>query len=702
MLRGSVVILAALASALGALGGPSPAEAAVTVWPPPLARYREAHAALAGGDYAQARAAFEGLPASFVLADYAAFFAAESLLRAGEEATALERFRSFPDRFADSVLVPAALLAATDTAFRLGHWADAEREARRFLGRSPAHPEAGRILVRLAEARAAQGQVAEAIADLRRRVLEAPASSWGEAARETMETLSRFHGLPVAPASPEELFSQAHRLIDAAELSAGVRVLEEALALNPEPAFRHRVLARLAPTLGRLGRGGEGIDRLQAALLEPPTPSRPSLLYELGRLHVRSGQGAAGASAFERLITEHADASLAPDAWVALARTRADLGQPETARPTYRALLAAHGEAGVAGSARWELAWLEYRAGRLREAALEFRQLAGASPAHRLAGLYWSARALDALGDKAGAAGLYREVLGRGPNSYYGFLAERRVRGKPPAPMAAAVTLAPDPLASLEPEPRYRKARALASVGQDGYALLELETLGKDAIVESDRAWSLAAAFAQIGEVGRSLRTLRRALGAAAEGGAPGLGAQFWRLYYPLGYAEAVRDAARRAGLDPLFVAAVIREESSYDPRARSWVGAIGLMQLMPETARLAAANLGLPLSDPARVWDPPVNIALGTHYLSQLRTRFGEPLLAAAGYNAGPHRVQRWVEKRSTQDLEEFVDQIPFDETRAFVKRVYTSWHQYRRIYGASERGPQRGTVEAAPRRPE
>ena len=102
------------------------------------------------------------------------------------------------------LLVPQAQLATLDTVFRLGSWAEAEREARRFLARAPAHPEAGRVLVRLAEARAAQGQVAEALADLRRRWIEAPASAWGEAARESLEDLARGAGLAVPPLTVEE------------------------------------------------------------------------------------------------------------------------------------------------------------------------------------------------------------------------------------------------------------------------------------------------------------------------------------------------------------------------------------------------------------------------------------------------------------------------------------------------------------------
>ncbi len=688
-----VVLLLLTASPGAALAAPRDADAG-------LDRYRQGHVLLAGGDLALARAQFESVPAGSLLADYGAFFAAESLLRAGDEAAALERFRGVVDRFPDSTLVPSAILALADTSFRLGRWADAEREARRFLKQVPNHPEAGRILVRLAEARAAQGQVVEAIADLRRRWVEAPASPWGEVAREVAEDLATLNGLSVAPLGPEERFLQAQRWIDAGDFASAARGLEELLAQGPETAIRHRALVQLAPALGRLGRGQEGIALLEATLAEPPSAWRAPLLAEVARLYRRTGQTAAAVPALERLVAEHPDSPLVPDTWLALARARLELGQAEAARSAFQTLIKAFPDNPAAASAQWELGWHHYRAGRFRDAALTFRQLSAAGSSFRLAGLYWAARATDAAGDKSAAGALYREIVSRAPQTYYGIVAAGRVRGPAPAPVAAPITLAVDPIAPLEPDRHFQKGRALWRLGFEGHALVELEAVGRESPANADRAWSLGVAFAQIGEAGRSLRYLRRAFGGAAEAGAPGLTDQFWRLFYPFGHPEVVREAARRAGLDPFFVAAVIREESSYDTRARSWVGAIGLMQLMPETARVVAADAGVRLVEPAGLWEPPINITLGAHYLAQLRTRFREPLLAVASYNAGPHRVQKWLAERRTADLEEFVNQIPFDETRGFVKRVFASWHHYRRLYAnPPERTPRRGEAEATPR---
>jgi peptidoglycan lytic transglycosylase len=694
--------LVALALIVAGLAiGPRPvgAKSATAASDAGLQRYRDGQLALAAGELERARTLFESVPSTSLLGDYAAFYAAEALLRAGEEPLAVERFRSFLERFTDSTLIPQALLALTDTAFRSGRWAEAERDARRFLARSPSHPEAARILVRLAQARAAQGQVAEAMADLRRRWIETPASPWGQIAREVMGELSSRYEVPIAPLGGEERLLQAQRFVDASDFQGAVRVLEELLAQAPETALRHRGLILLAPALGRVQRGPEGIALLEAALAEPPGPGRAAILYELARLYRRAGQPAQAAATLERLIAEHPDAPVLAEAWLALARARNDVGDGEGARAALRTLVKTYPDAPAAASAQWELAWILYRGGKHREAAQAFRQLSASGPTFRLAGLYWSGRALDAAGDKSAAGALYREVVSRAPHTYYGIVAARRLRGPAPVPVAAPVRLPADPIATLEGDIHFQKSRALWRLGFEGHALVELETLGRDSVVEPDRALGLGVAFAQIGESGRSLRHLRRAFGGAAEAGAAGLTDQFWRLFYPFGYPDIVREAARRAGLDPFFVAAVIREESSYDARARSWVGAVGLMQLMPETARLVAAETGIRLTEPAGLWEPPVNIGLGAHYLAQLRSRFREPLLAVASYNAGPHRVQRWLTQIRSADLEEFVDQIPFDETRAFVKRVYASWHHYRRLYNGPEKPARRGEAEATVR---
>jgi soluble lytic murein transglycosylase len=158
---------------------------------------------------------------------------------------------------------------------------------------------------------------------------------------------------------------------------------------------------------------------------------------------------------------------------------------------------------------------------------------------------------------------------------------------------------------------------------------------------------------------------------------------EFQEMFYPLGWKEALTTAADRASVDPYLVAAVVREESSFHPGARSRVGARGLMQLMPDTGRAVAQSRQIPFPDAEVLDQPVVNLELGSTFLAGLMREFGDARLAAAAYNAGPTRVREWWNSRRTDDLEVWVDQIPFNETRAFVKRVMLSWEEYRRVYG-------------------
>jgi soluble lytic murein transglycosylase len=212
-----------------------------------------------------------------------------------------------------------------------------------------------------------------------------------------------------------------------------------------------------------------------------------------------------------------------------------------------------------------------------------------------------------------------------------------------------------------------------------------MDELTRRSLGEPKRLYALSSVYAQESRHHLALRILRRHFQAYARSGLASLPRAFWEMYYPLGWRAELTEAAGRAIIDPLLVAAVVREESSFYPQARSRVGARGLMQLMPDTARPMAQARRLPFNNGDLLDDPAANLDMGSGYLSGLLREFGDARLAAAAYNAGPTRVREWWGSRRSDDLEVWVEQIPFNETRAFVKRVMLSWDEYRRLYGAA-----------------
>lgn len=160
--------------------------------------------------------------------------------------------------------------------------------------------------------------------------------------------------------------------------------------------------------------------------------------------------------------------------------------------------------------------------------------------------------------------------------------------------------------------------------------------------------------------------------------------AWYARLWYPLEYEDAINEEAARQGLDPALVAAVVNAESGFLPDSRSSQGAVGLMQMLPETARFVAGLPGRPSPSPDRLEDPAVNIAYGTRYLRYLVDRHGTVPLALAAYNGGETNLAEWLDEAAVRgESLDIPHDIPFTETRTFVTRVLDTAPIYRRAYG-------------------
>ncbi len=233
---------------------------------------------------------------------------------------------------------------------------------------------------------------------------------------------------------------------------------------------------------------------------------------------------------------------------------------------------------------------------------------------------------------------------------------------------------------------RQKRIAELLAVGLPKRALEDAE-----AAVDSkrgqrdDAAFLLMAAWIHYSE-GRPLQTIitiREAFPFHASATGDLLPRAVWELFYPLLYREHIDHYANARGLDPYLVAALIRQESTFNPRVRSRAGARGLMQLIPATGRQVARQERRRYST-RELYNPEINIRYGTRYLKDVLGRFnGRVDYALASYNAGPHRVKRWTGMDMSIDPEVFIEEIPFDETRKYVKLVLRNEMLYRRLYG-------------------
>lgn len=295
---------------------------------------------------------------------------------------------------------------------------------------------------------------------------------------------------------------------------------------------------------------------------------------------------------------------------------------------------------------------------------------------------YWRARALESSGQNGTAERLYRELAGE--RDYYGLLAARRIGTPPtwtqrPLPRPPVATLR-----GLAARPAVQRARELFLLGRPGEARSEWEPVLRNADTATWRAAALLAA--DWNWYGQAIIWLARA--------------GDWDdlvLRFPTPWRSEFENAAQDTQLPPAWLYAVARVESTLLPEARSGAGALGLMQLLPDTARGVASSIGYRLGDNSQLFDPAVNIRLGSVYLRQLLDRFGgNPVLATAAYNAGLRRVGEWLPAGTELAADVWIDTIPYSETRAYVRRVWEYMAIYESRLGGTAHGFEVERIEA------
>ena len=609
-----------------------------------------------------------------VIGDHVRYLLAEALSRGDDLAAARAAALSVVDRYPKSRLAPRALLLAATLDLRADQDASAQTMLVRLINAYPDAPELPGALYLLAMTAEALGQSDAAALTYRDVRLLAPASGYAEGASDRIVALQAA-GARLPPLTPAQRIDRAERLLRsnvpdvamseaqgiAAEVKDGA-VVTRALRVVADSARNLRQYDVAARTLGLV------IDRSSAE-------RRPGLKLEQARLYVRAKDPARALAVLDAAATgTEAEKS---EALYLKARMLEDLNREADAITAYRAVAVQFPSREAAAASLWRLGWLAYGKKDAQGTQKNWTRLAelGSAGAYRLPALYWTGRAREQAGG-AGAADLYNQILAEAPRSYYGMLAAGRLGRTREGGIAGQIALPREPRAALSDDSGLARVVLLRRINLVEEAAAELESAVQDAAGDPVRLYGMAGVYIEAERYHMALRIMRRHFQTVAATGDPALPRAFWEMYYPYAWRDEMRDAAQRRGIDPYLVAAVVREESSYYPRAISRAGARGLMQLMPATARLMAP--------PGDLDDPGFNIELGTRFLAGLMREFNDPRLALAAYNAGPKNVRQWMSTRRTDDIEAFVEQIPFDETRLYVKRVVLSWDEYRRIYGS------------------
>jgi soluble lytic murein transglycosylase len=619
------------------------------------------------------------------LGDYVAYYLGVSYLQTGHTAEAQANLSDFSQAHPDSLLIRDAQLSYADALLLEGQ----AGEAVPLLEKSRL-PTRSDIEFALGRAYAANGQTAKAAETFENIYYTIPACAEADSA---FAELKKLPGVP-APA-PAQLKIRAEGLLvrkryaDAAEEY-------RSLANIVSPADRPAMQMALADALHRAGRNRDAKQIVDS--IGPVTGElNAQRLYLLGQ----AAFAASDNDTFFRTVDELRQAAPTSQ-WLEQALLSA--ANLHLVHHEYDQALDAFREAQVrfptgakASYVHWKAAWLTFRQGRNEDAKKAFEEQIALYPSggETPAALYWRARLAEEDNQPDMARAFYQRLSQRYRNFYYAELARERMKRLPAADATAqyAILDRVPPLesnvkiADSEPpqdELHVQKAQLLGNGGLVDFAVRELQA----AAAKDAGSWSIsetAQLYVETGHYDRAIEYMKRSSPNYFAVDIPDLPRKYWEALFPKPYWTDLKRNSVANGLDPYLVASLIRQESEFNPAAVSRANAVGLMQLLPKTGKSVAKEVKLKRYNASQLYTPAVNLELGTRYFKGMVDKFGGSFqYALAAYNAGSDRVTEWLGQGKYRDEQEFVESIPFTETREYVQAIMRNASVYKQLYGA------------------
>ena len=624
------------------------------------------------------------------IADHALFMRADALEQAGKTQEARAVYQQLIQEYPASLRARDAALRVADLLVKSGDAAAAP-----LLLKDLAQADDAAALLATAKAYEQSSDQNRALISYRRLYFFAPAST--ESA-EAATSITRLRST-TSPATAEEAITRADRLYTAKKFNDAVTAYNDAFAKFPATATTENQLRR-----GIAAYNARKTPDAVAALSAVPTSAgetRAEALFYLAQTYARARQWAQARATAEELRKTFPNSNFTPRTFVAVGRIADEAKNRVDAAYFNRAAVNGFGSSIEVAQAQFDLAWDAHEARNFSESSRMLTEhlayYADKNTDNRGRAGYWAARDSERAGKLAEARALYEAMLERYDANWYGYLAKQRLdvlsRTTPaknfPADSIVAravanlktVTVAEE-TAGPEEDARIVKSEQLWNIGLDDWAVKELTKAAETSPDSPKINLAIAKIYRSDDDNVRALNTLRRSFPDYSQMKPEEMTREQWDVFYPLAYWDIIVQESQARKLDPYQVAGLIRQETIFMARARSVAAAYGLMQVLVPTGRLTARKYGVSREITAdSLYEPRLNIQLGTAYLRDQIDKFGRIEYVAAAYNAGPGRAVQWKASLPLE-IDEWAEAVPFKETRGYIQGVVRNRLQYLRLY--------------------
>ncbi len=605
------------------------------------------------------------------IADYAALYQVEALQKLHRYPAALTKAATIPAAYPSSRTIRRSERLFADIQFEAGDFKGALKSYQTFVEKYPSGSDSIEAAFSAARCREELADTAGALLAYRSLWINNPAAPSAGKAQERITQLERA-GFKAAPCLPEELLKRASTLFAHNDFTASLKTLETISTSALAPAITSRIDLRAGMAQFRL-KQYKSAEKLFARATTSPLPAiRSEARFWLAKSLDRQDFKERAVTLFLELSAEGKKQEFADDALVEAGQIRRGLGQYAEAARLFEQAAKISTDTKIVSKALWECGWNRYLGNDYVGACESFKSLLG-DDALREKALYWLGRSQEKMADPAYPS-QFRSLLAEFPAGFYAtwYREEKGIKDTR-EPFGNRNALAELPL-----PPGFEKVRLLASIGLYDDAKGEMTALRKKIGEKRGQFPTLTRGYLEIQDYNSAIALFMQNRPIAWDRA----NLPLWVAGYPRAFADLVSPNAAQNGLSEALVYALIRAESGFSPSIKSPVGAIGLMQMMPSTAKLTAKEKGT--FNPQRLTVPEYNVRLGTRHLHDLmKEHSGDVIFMAAAYNAGSSALERWKKSFKQLRKDEFIESIPYQETRDYVKKVYASAATYRQLYG-------------------
>jgi soluble lytic murein transglycosylase len=627
----------------------------------PKERYKKGYCLINIGRFQEGISVLDGLENELpLISDYVLYYQAIGQKGLRNSPGAKKLFNRIMSSYPSTGVRERALIGLGDIYLETGNYDKAENVFRSLYNEERDREDKALFLNKLGSSLQSQGKYMEATNIYKSLWVEYPDSIFEDVAYNNAIYIGSKQGIPFT-VSESDYLKRAEILFDNSMWSSSLEDFNKVTKTSD-------VKTKMGIAMFHIGRFEEALSLLAGI-------NSPESLYWRAKIRAKQGRDSDASELYRTIHVTYPSSSLAPEGLYNAARLYQINDNTDRAMNIYDELIRKYPNSEFAEDGAWYLGWMYYNQGKLDQALATFSAFTNSSvPFNSTSNKYWKARILEKQGKKAEAFAIYDELAMSQTPSYHAYLAQIKTGKRP-----SFGGLTPEAYAqSPNNDSKRLKVDLLAELEMFDDASLEIDEIVKRSNTDKDLIQG-SLLYARVNDFYNSVKI--------AEGLSSPIAIS---LSYPRAYSEIVKAYARKYGVDEYIVYSIMREESRFQKDVRSPANAIGLMQLLPSTARLTAAEVRMSGFNIGMLNIPRVNIELGIYYFKKVLNMFnGDIHLALASYNAGPGRAEDWLIMFPNLPKDEFVEEIPFRETRNYIRRILRSYGAYESIYGDQRPAP-------------